>query len=142
MKSAWLIIVWLGLLVLITSPALAARPTQPELPDTLTAFQRLTPDSGWVLLGRRLYWTEDRGQAWRELALPELGASIILAGTFTDAQHGWLVTSDLSESGEPHYELLRTSDGAQTWQRLPLALFEPGDVSALGSAAYLQFLDP
>ena len=44
-------------------------------PEALTAFQRLTADSGWVLIGMSMYWTDTRGQTWRELTLPDLGAA-------------------------------------------------------------------
>lgn len=141
MKFVRLIFSLTCLLTLITGPALAARPAPAAAPGTLTAFQHLAPGSGWVLMGTRLYWTDTGGRAWRELALPDLGASLILAGTFLDSQQGWLVTHDLTEAGEPRFALARTVDGAQTWQTTMLDLFEPGDVSALASAAYLQFLD-
>ncbi len=141
MKAVRFLLVVICALALLNGPALAARPAQTDSPETLTAFQRLTADSGWVLMGSRLYWTDNRGQAWRELALPDLGASVILAATFVDAQQGWLVSHDLNEAGEPRYTLARTADGAQTWRTSALHLFEPGDVSALASAAYVQFLD-
>lgn len=141
MKFARSLLTTLCVLSLLSSPALAARPTPNHTSETLTAFQRLTPDSGWVLMGARLYWTENRGRAWHEVALPNLGSAAILAATFLDAQQGWLVTRAMDEKGEPRFALARTADGAQTWQTFQLNLFEPGDVHALVSAAYLQFLD-
>jgi photosystem II stability/assembly factor-like uncharacterized protein len=127
----------------LAGPARAARPSPAKAPanQTLIAFQRVTADSGWVLIGAHLYWTEDRGQTWRELPLPDFGAAVILAGTFADAEHGWLTAGEVSESGEPRYTLARTADGGQTWRTLPVNLFKRGDVSALAGAAYLQFLD-
>jgi photosystem II stability/assembly factor-like uncharacterized protein len=99
----------------------------------------VAPGAGWVLLDQRLHWTEAAGQDWRDLTPPAVGADAILAVTFTDTQHGWLVTS--SDAPDPAYRLFRTANGGNNWDEAALALFAPGEVSALASGVFLEFID-
>ena len=147
---------FLGGLVLLASfaPLNVARPASataapaaaPDAPS-LQAFQLVTPDSGWVLLGQRLYWTDSAaaGGPWAEITPPDLGSSsadLIRAVAFSDPQRGWLITTSPTDGvGLPTYHLARTSDTGRTWQTTPNDLFAPGDGMALAGAVFLQFLD-
>jgi photosystem II stability/assembly factor-like uncharacterized protein len=62
--------------------------------------------------------TSDGGQTWGKLGLP---GKAVLAGSFVDAQHGWVIagSSDLlnndSSLTDVSLPLFRTSDGGLTW---------------------------
>jgi photosystem II stability/assembly factor-like uncharacterized protein len=102
----------------------------------------LSAEEGWLLAGGRLYWTKTGGQSWEEITPPDLGPSAISAASFVDTQHGWLLLTGGDGSGSTAYGLVRTSDGGQTWQVTPLALFRPGEPASLAGAVSLQFIDP
>ena len=115
-------------------------PSQPN-PITLRGFDLLTPDEGWVWMGSRLYWTQTAGQDWRDITPDDLALYTIRAVTFVDTQHGWLALTMPGESGPLTYATARTSNGGSTWQIIPHALFEPGEIGAFADAVYLHFLD-
>lgn len=62
--------------------------------------------------------TSDGGQTWDKLSLP---GKAVLAGSFVDAQHGWVIagSSDLLNNDpsltDVSLPLFRTSDGGLTW---------------------------
>lgn len=126
-----------GLLLAAVLLSAAQRPAPADPPD-LRAFQAVAPAAGWVLLGPDLYWTDDGGAHWAAITpiAPNLG--VIRAGWFADAARGWLVTTSGAPGADPRYHLLTTTDGGQTWQAAPLALFAPGETAALAGAVFLR----
>ena len=105
----------------------------------LRAFQVVSVGSGWVLIGGSLYWTSTAGREWRQLSPPIAGADEIRAIWFADGSVGWMLAGGPPGTGAATFELIRTSDGGQTWQPMSLAL--PADVASLAGEMYIQFLD-
>jgi photosystem II stability/assembly factor-like uncharacterized protein len=58
-----------------------------------------------------------------------------------DAQHGWLLLTNTDGAGFSTFAVARTLDGGQTWQTIPLSLFQPGDPNSLVETIYLHFID-
>ena len=86
-------------------------------PEPLTGW--LDATHGWAVVGTSLYWTVDGGKTW------DAGSPLPASGTiqFIDANHGWLVASDSSDSGgaaSVRAPVYRTSDGGQTWTSIDL----------------------
>ena len=110
-------------------PASAAVPAVAAANADLAAFQLVAPGSGWALLGQQLFWTDSGGTQWRDITPPSLGGASLRAASFADATHGWVIGTALAANGALTYQLARTTDGGQTWQRQPLALFTPGEAA-------------
>jgi photosystem II stability/assembly factor-like uncharacterized protein len=108
----------------------------------LQAFDLLSVDEGWLLINQHLYWTKTAGQDWLDISPPNLGKAMISAVSFLDTQKGWLILTNIDESGNFTYSIARTFDSGNTWKITQLSLFEPGDVNSLAGAVYLQFIDP
>src|SRR5258708_9102148 len=122
-------------------PASAAAPAVAAANGDLLGFQLVTAGSGWARLGQQLFWTDNNGANWREITPPNRGAGTIGAANFADAAHGWVVSTAMAETGELSYALARTSDGGQSWQSVPLALFAAGDAAGMAGDVFLQFID-
>lgn len=73
-------------------------------------FQLVSDGQGWLLLGPRLFWTEDNGLEWREIT-PDAGQPI-LDVVFLDEQHGRAL---LGQNGSSQFILASTSDSGATW---------------------------
>ncbi len=72
--------------------------------------------------GVRVLQTEDGGRSWQPVPLPSLVSGY--AGVeFVDAQHAWLTqwATQASPAGAANFELYRTADVGQHWQRFPNA---------------------
>jgi hypothetical protein len=78
-------------------------------------------EQAWILLDGRVYWTGDGGMSWADLSP---GQAPILAATFLDEQHAWLV----SGAGGAGFSVWRTADGGVSWQE---ALFTPANITPL-----------
>ncbi len=134
-------------LFLIWGPAARTVAAQAPQPDGrgLRAFHLVSTDAGWVLVDQHLYWTQTGtqtgGQTWKDITPPGLGQSAIRAVFFLDTQRGWLVSTESDAAGVSTTMVAHTSDGGVTWRLTAPALFKPGDVRALVSAAYLTFID-
>ena len=121
-------------------------------------------DAAWLAVPQRqgkiiLYRTADGGQAWQSATIDTNGAEgravtcypQVLALTFADAQHGWLLASLFGgNAGLQDVVLYRTGDGGATWA-LVGAGYKPVDREAgpvpasglpvMGSKFGLRFVD-
>lgn len=100
----------------------------------------LSPESGWVLAGDRLFLMRQAGPSWQEIT-PGLDSALgILAVNFLDSQQGWLVRRTQEPAPWGGLAISRTDDGGSNWQDFPL----PAHMSEAPSpvvAAYLDFID-
>jgi photosystem II stability/assembly factor-like uncharacterized protein len=119
-----------------STPAPAASPTPIPLPNTA----QIDAPSGtvvWVMIGEqaagaRLFRSTDRGDTWRESALPPIAPIVV---TFIDDREGWAMVPTGgccvappagSQCGAP-VTLSHTADGGTTWQEIvPTGLAPPG----------------
>ena len=121
----------------------SASPPKPAATETgeLLDYHLITPDDGWLLLNNRLYWTSDGGLIWRDATPLTEQPSQWRAVTFLNAQTGWAISTSVDASGSTLFVLARTQDAGNTWRASRLSLFEQGDIDALASAVYTQFID-
>ncbi|MBL8045691.1 MAG: DUF1906 domain-containing protein [Anaerolineales bacterium] len=121
-------------------PSTAAKATTSS-PENIESFGTLSPQTGWVLMGQQVYWTENAGAVWHEVALPETGGAKIAAASFIAAERGWLVLITANEVTQPTYTLAYTKNGGGAWELTPLELFSAGDPAAYAENVHLQFQD-
>lgn len=95
----------------------------------------LSEQQAWVVLGGRLYRTDDGGENWNELN-PE--QERVQAATFLDQDHGWLVSPP--NAAHPELSIWRTTDGGLTWQAAPLTAASETLLAA--RAVTLDFVSP
>ncbi|GAB4579548.1 MAG: hypothetical protein Fur0022_22860 [Anaerolineales bacterium] len=103
------------------NPSLQAEETFGSL--TVTDFQLLTPDQGWITQNDRLFW-KNPGALWTDITPPETAP---LATFFLSPNAGW--TASLTHTRETFaLTLLHTSDQGNIWQStatLPLYMPDP-----------------
>ena len=128
-------------LLLVGSGLLMAEITFAENIENLQGFDMISADEGWIWMNRHIYWTKTGGRDWINISPLNLGQAIIRAVSFLDTQYGWLMLTDVDETGNIAYSTAKTSDGGKTWQIRPLSLFESGDINALAEAVYVHFID-
>jgi photosystem II stability/assembly factor-like uncharacterized protein len=95
-------------------------------PGQPAAFQFVSHQRGWELggyEGRELRRSDDGGRTWTPVTV--VGSDVnVLAFSWLDAQHGWLVGNNCanltSVSGPCTGAVLRTSDGGRHWQLIHL----------------------
>lgn len=138
MKKYSLLLI-MALAVLALWPAAASATS--TAPENISSFGTLSPETGWVLMGQQLDWTDNAGVTWRAVALPETGRALIAAVAFVSAERGWLVLLSTNEMGQLAYTLARTENGGRVWALTPLALFAAGDVAAYAENVQLHFAD-
>jgi len=106
----------------------------------LDQFDLVTESDGWIRMGQRIFWTRNAGQAWFELTPPLSSADSILDVFFLDTSSGWILSRAM-HGIEPHFSLMHTNDGGDTWDVLAISLFEPGEIAAYTETAELGWLD-
>lgn len=106
--------------------------TPPGADGSIQAAYFLDERQGWALTstpgGIALLRTSSAGEAWQSLPPLSLGQEIpsqVVSMQFIDPQNGWIVLRIPSNSNFSLGSLLRTADGGQTWEQLPLPLGEP-----------------
>src|SRR5512146_942892 len=69
-------------------PPASAAATQTQTTADLQDFALVSASTGWVQMGRHLYWTVDDGAVWQDItpALPD--SATLLSVTFLDARTG------------------------------------------------------
>lgn len=119
---------------------LASSPSAQWSDLDLRSFDLVTPNAGWVLLHQRLYWTANRGRAWRDITPPAPSGYEIRDVSFADAVSGWALLSQ----GEPpatSYLFAHTENGGNSWDSLTIDFFQPGDLDALSRSVWVRQLD-
>ena len=83
----------------------------------------LSEQAGWARTGQRLYWTNDGGAHWRDIAPANSSAQNIGGIFFLDTSRGWVVVSRLDNNGIRQFQVASTQDSGTTWSfstiRLP-----------------------
>ncbi len=108
---------------------------------SITAFDLLSAQSGWVLAGQSLYWTDDAGDSWSDITPPVPGNPEILSVTFVDKDLGWVIYQEIERDGRNSFLLARTFTGGKRWRIMNLQLFSPGDIDAFPRAGFLHFIN-
>jgi len=130
-----------GLLLIGVLAIVAFWPASASVPETMESFGTLSSQTGWVLIDQQMYWTENAGNDWREVTLPEINGATIAAVAFISAEHGWVVLIRADEIGQPVYTLAHTENGGRAWKLAPLKLFTAGDPASYAENVQLQFAD-
>jgi photosystem II stability/assembly factor-like uncharacterized protein len=125
----------MGFLLLLVScaPCFCQTNSTPINPDATQVISALNPQyenlrsklvspgKGWVALGKRLFWTENNGQSWRDISPPDGPMDYIFPVFFLDRSHGWVVTAEETDDyKDDGVHLLSTRDGGKTWQTMVL----------------------
>ena len=94
-----LIFILLFMLVLSGNHLVRAYQQGPASQAHLDQFDMLTDSSGWVLIGRKLFWTSDAGHTWTQISpsLPEYAS--VEAVQFIDSDRGWLLSTTPDSQG-------------------------------------------
>jgi photosystem II stability/assembly factor-like uncharacterized protein len=106
----------------------AAAPDSAGSPSIVRDAGLVADREGWALTGDGLKWTTTGGQTWTTITPPGLTAPAMVAVTFADTSHGWLVTSGTRP------QVYRTSDRGGTWASADAPAYKEGIPD-------LQFLD-
>lgn len=86
-------------------------------------------DNGYLVAGRRMFVTKDKGRTWQDLKIwknGEFGSGRpeFLSIRFSDKNKGYVIGSILKISGGEEVVidslLMRTDDGGETWRRIDL----------------------
>jgi photosystem II stability/assembly factor-like uncharacterized protein len=85
-----------------------------------------------------VFHTANGGRTWRSITLPVFSVAQI---TFADSQRGWMLADLDTADGEQGADILRTTDGGQTWAKLSSAADRPGALPLEGQKFGLTFRD-
>ncbi|HEX7567833.1 MAG TPA: glycoside hydrolase domain-containing protein, partial [Anaerolineaceae bacterium] len=107
-------------------------------PANIQDFSLVSLEDGWLRLDGRLYWTHLGGSEWDDITPP--GSESLLSAFFLDKQSGWAVLAS-SQPGSGVFTIARTQNGGTSWVQSEQQLFQPGEVDALVSQVFLQFID-
>jgi hypothetical protein len=99
----------------------------------------VSPGSGWVLAGDRLFWTSDNGQTWNDIT-PGSDQQQVSKVFFLDAKTGWVIL--LGSDGEgASIMVASTRNGGKTWQNAQVALDSIAQGRRVGGVASVYFAD-
>ena len=129
------------LMVLFGVNVLPGSAKQDQEQASLDQFDMLTTDSGWVLLGRQLFWTSDAGQSWEEIGPSLPSGGLIRDVEFIDSESGWTLWTTPLPDGSSAFQLSHTADRGRTWATRPLSLFEPGEIASYAEQADMSWFD-
>ncbi len=127
----YLLIYWLALLAVYGLP----QPGMTANPEIIRGFGLVSEGAGWLQTDSRLVWTDNEGQAWRELAPIE---GQLVAADFISPQLGWAIAVDPALAGGG-LTIAATGDGGATWQRSALSLTAPQEPELIASGFKLDF---
>lgn len=82
---------------------------------------------GWVLLGQRLYVTDNSGTSWQDITPDGLAEARAHAILFADMRRGWVAIA------KEDYTLAQTEDGGKTWRSAALPV--SGDDASFAPAS-------
>lgn len=95
--------------------------------DNINEIYFRNDENGYLVAGRRMFITRDKGRTWQDLQIyrsGEFGAGRpeFLSIRFSDKNKGYVIGSVLRKSGDDEVVvdslLMRTSDGGETWRRI------------------------
>jgi len=110
----------------------------------------LTASLAWIALPQAnqatttIFRTSDSGKHWQESTVQ---APFVKRISFIDAQQGWILSGKENAADAPaeSVEVLRTTNGGQTWQSISTALVSdttpPGQLPYGGQKAEISFLN-
>jgi photosystem II stability/assembly factor-like uncharacterized protein len=106
------------------------------------AAQLVTATRGWALTLKGLAWTDDGGQAWRDITPPQAPPAGVRGVFFLDGTHGWVVASAGSAAASAvGLSAFRTADAGRTWTAAGVAAPSAADAAAYGGPAWVRFVD-
>jgi photosystem II stability/assembly factor-like uncharacterized protein len=106
----------------------------------IKVFDLVGRQTGWAATNTALYWTNDNGSSWKNIAPPEAKEGGIVNAFFVDATHGWVLLLDPTAPNEnAEFRLSITRDGGNSWTTKKLVL--PPHQNWLSQSATLFFLD-
>jgi photosystem II stability/assembly factor-like uncharacterized protein len=105
------------------------------------SFDLLGDQTGWAATNKELFWTNDNGNSWKDIAPPEGRDGGIVNAFFVDASHGWvLLLAPSSPNEDPDFLLSITRDGGNSWVTNKFPLRREG-TDAYAAGATMFFLD-
>jgi photosystem II stability/assembly factor-like uncharacterized protein len=106
------------------------------------AAQLVTATRGWALTPEGLSWTDDGGQAWRDITPPKVAPAGVRGVFFLDGTHGWVVASAGSAAASAvGLTAFRTADAGLTWTSAGVAAPSAANTAAYGGPAWVRFVD-
>ena len=115
----------------LTAERLAALPASET--NRIVSMGTLPSAQGWVLLERRLLWSEDDGTTWREDLFIAPPGTRLLAAQFLDGLRGWIVVA-----GRGRTEVVRTGDAGSTWDASDKVLVSGGEEPSSASLSFVN----
>jgi hypothetical protein len=101
-------------------------------------FQSFGEKSGIAYTRETLFRTDDNGENWREITLPQSFHKIISTITFANSDNGWAILFDERNN---RLALAGTNDGGFSWTKTPIGLRQEDLLEANLENALLQFID-
>lgn len=112
---------------LAPSPSPTASPSASRSPIPLpNSAQVAAAGNGvvWVQISDRLFRSTDRGETWSERGSPSpMSVPFVTNIAFVNATQGWILSTGApaTQCQSQSFEILRTTDGAATWQSVSAA---------------------
>jgi photosystem II stability/assembly factor-like uncharacterized protein len=77
-------------------------------------MQLVAPSKGWALSDGRIFWTEDNGEHWSDIAA-ELSGGRIANVFFLNDYQGWILLEADAGDDMVRVQLATTTDGGHNW---------------------------
>jgi photosystem II stability/assembly factor-like uncharacterized protein len=112
---------------------------------SVTSFNLLDSNTGWVLAEGKLFWTTSNGAKWGEITPPlaKKDKRYLVSSFFVDTKTGWVVSagSDPANSSVTQLTVFATSDAGQSWTTGTLPTNNVDYLSAYGHVSGIFFSD-
>jgi len=102
-------------------------------------MQIVSPGSGWVLDGHKLYWTSDNGQNWDDIT-PGNDQQPVSKVFFLDVNRGWAILPGNDDTGAS-ITIASTRNGGKSWQSALVAIDSVAQGRRIGEVASMYFAD-
>ncbi len=110
-------------------------------PVDIREFGLESEQAGWLLLGARLYWSNDQGTTWREITPPMPAKAVIQDVTFLDAASGRVLWSTGETGGPISFQMASTNDQGAHWSVIDVQTLAASDPDAVFDGAVMDWLD-
>ena len=107
------------------------------VPATIQDFQRISRNTGWVILSNKLYWTSDNGNTWQDIS--PAPSQELRTASFLDDSLGFAVTSRMNADLTISYQIFITNNRGASWQEKEIATYALSDPDALASNIRISF---